>query len=97
MLSSRSFARTKWFDNVSKFLKAKESPALSVEFNLVDGTTLAVGQIWTEDDHIRLEVYEQGGEMSLRFLPYERIAQVMVRRQVEKDSCLAFTLTEETH
>jgi hypothetical protein len=97
MLSSRSFARTKWFDNVSKFLKAKESPALSVEFNLVDGTTLTVGRFWTEDDHARLEVYEQGGEMSLRFMPYERIAQVIVRRQPDKESCLSFTLTEETH
>ncbi len=97
MLSSRSFARTKWFDNVSKFLKVKESPALSVEFNLVDGTTLTVGRMWTEDDHIRLETYEQGGEMSLRFVPYERIAQVIVRRQPDKESCLSFTLTEETH
>ena len=97
MLSSRSFARTKWFDNVSKVLKAKESPALSVEINLVDGTTLPVGRIWTEDDHVRLEVYEQGGEMTLQFVPYERIAQVIVRRQADKDACLAFTLTEETH
>jgi hypothetical protein len=97
MLSSRSFARTKWFDNVSKFLKVKESPALSVEFNLVDGTTLAVGRIWTEDDHVRLETHEQGGDMSLRFVPYERIAQVIVRRQPDKESCLSFVLTEETH
>lgn len=97
MLSSRSFARTKWFDNISKFLKAKDSPALSVEFNLVDGTTLSAGRMWTEDDHIRLEVYEQGGDMSLRFMPYERIAQVIVRRQPDKESCLPFTLTEETH
>ena len=97
MLSSRSFARTKWFDNVTKFLKAKESPALSVEINLVDGTTLPVGRIWTEDDHVRLEVYEQGGEMTLQFVPYERIAQVIVRRQADKDACLAFTVTEETH
>ena len=97
MLSSRSFARTKWFDNVIKFLKEKDSPALSVEFNLVDGTTLAVGRIWTEEDHLRLEVYEQGGEMSLRIVPYERVAQVIVRRQPDKESCLPFTLTEETH
>ena len=97
MLSSRSFARTKWFDNVSKFLKKKESPAVSVELNLVDGSTLGIGRIWTEDDHVRLEVYEQGGELSLRFVPYERIAQVIVRRLADKDSCLAFTLTEETH
>ncbi len=97
MLSSRSFARTKWYDNVSKFLKAKEYPALSVDFSLVDGTTLAVGHIWTEDDQVRLEVYEPGGGMSLRFLPYERIAQVIVRGQADKDACLPFTLTEETH
>jgi hypothetical protein len=97
MLSSRSFARTKWFDNIGKFLKVKESPALSVEFNLVDGTTVTVGRMWTEDDHIRLETYEQGGGMSLRFVPYERIAQVIVRGQPDKDSCLSFTLTEETH
>jgi hypothetical protein len=97
MLSSRSFARTKWFDNVSKFLKDKGSPALSVEFNLVDGTALNVGRMWTEDDHIRLEVYEQGGETSLRFMPYERIAQVIVRGHADKESCLSFTLTEETH
>lgn len=97
MLSSRSFARTKWFDNISKFLKAKDSPALSVEFILVDGATMTVGRIWTEDDHIRLETYEQGGEMSLRFVPYERIAQVIVRRQPDKESCPSFTLTEETH
>ena len=97
MLSSRSFARTKWFDHISKFLKSKESPALSVEFKLVDGSTLVVGRIWTEDEHVRLEVYDQGGEMSLRFVPYERIAQIIVRRQADKDACLAFTLTEETH
>ncbi len=97
MLSSRSFARTKWFDNISRFLKSKDPQALSVELNLVDGVNLTVGRIWTEDDHLRLEIYEQGGEMSLRFLPYERIAQVIVRRQVDKDACLAFTLTEETH
>jgi hypothetical protein len=97
MLTSRSFARTKWFDNVSKFLKGRDSPALSVEFNLTDGANLTVGRIWTEDDHLRLEVYEQGGEMSLRFVPYERVAQVIVRRLADKDACLAFTLTEETH
>jgi hypothetical protein len=97
MLSSRSFARTKWYDNVSKFLKAKEYPALSVDFSLVDGITLAVGHIWTEDDQVRLEVYEPGGGTSLRFLPYERIAQVIVRGQADKDACLPFTLTEETH
>ena len=97
MLSSRSFARTKWFDNVSKFLKANDYPALSVEFNLVDGTTLTVGRIWTEDDQVRLEVHEPGGGASLRFLPYERIAQVIVRGQADKDGCLPFTLTEETH
>jgi hypothetical protein len=97
MLSSRSFARTKWFDHVSKFIRSEESPALSVEFNLVDGSTLAVGRIWTEDEHVRLEVYEQAGETSLRFVPYERIAQIIVRRQADKNGCLAFTLTEETH
>ena len=97
MLSSRSFARTKWFDHVSKLVKSNDAPALTVEFNLVDGSTLVVGRIWTEDEHVRLEVYEQGGEMSLRFVPYERIAQIIVRRQAAKDSCLAFTLTEETH
>ena len=97
MLSSRSFARTKWFDNVSRFLKANGYPALSVDFNLIDGTTLAVGRIWTEDDQVRLEVYEPGGGMSLRFLPYERVAQVIVRGQADKDACSAFTLTEETH
>jgi hypothetical protein len=82
---------------MSKFIKSTDSPALSVEFNLVDGSALVVGRIWTEDEHIRLEVYEQGGEMSLRFVPYERIAQIIVRRQANKDACLAFTLTEETH
>lgn len=97
MLSSRSFARTKWFDHVSKFMKSKESPALSVEFNLVDGSTLAVGHLWTEDDYVRLEVYEQAGEVSLRLVPYERIAQVIVRRQADKDTGLIFALTEETH
>jgi hypothetical protein len=97
VLTSRSFARTKWFDHVSKFIKSKESPALSVEFNLVDGSALVVGRIWTEDEHVRLEVHEQGGEMSLRFVPYERIAQITVRRHADKDACLSFTLTEETH
>ena len=97
MLSSRSFARTKWFDHVSKFIKSKESPALSVEFNLVDGSTLVVGRIWTEDEHVRLEVCEQGGEKSLRFVPYERIAQVTVRIQTDKSASPGFTLTEETH
>ena len=97
MLSNRSFPRMKWFDPISKFLKNKDSPAPSVEMNLVDGSTPVVGRIWTEDEHVRLEVYEQGGETSLRFIPYERIAQIIVRRQADKDACLSFTLTEETH
>ena len=97
MLSSRSFARTKWFDNVSKFLKSEDSQAVSVEFALVDDGTLSVRRFWTEDDHLRLEVYEQGGEVSLRFLPYEMVAQVIVRRQAAKNACPSFTLTEETH
>jgi hypothetical protein len=97
VLSSRSFARTKWFDHVNAFTKGKGSPALTVEFNLVDGSSLAISRIWTDDEHVRLEVYEQGGEMSLRLVPYERIAQIIVRRQADKDSCLGFNLTEETH
>ena len=97
MLSSRSFARTKWFDHVSKFMKSKEAPALTVELNLVDGSTLVVGRLWTEDEYVRLEVYDQGGETSLRLIPYERIAQIIVRKQADKDAGLAFILTEETH
>lgn len=97
MLSNRSFPRTKWFDPISKFLKNKDSPAPSVEMNLVDGSTLVVGRIWTEDDHIRLEVYEQGGELSLRFVPYERIAQIIVRRQADESRGSAFNLTEDTN
>jgi hypothetical protein len=96
MLNSRCFPRTKWFDPVSKFIKGKDSPAATVEFNLVDGSTIAVGHIWTEDDHVRLEVYEEGGEMSLRFVPYERIAQVIVRRQPDESGRRAFKLTEQT-
>ncbi len=97
MLNSRSFALTKWFHPVNAFIKSKGYPSPSLEVKLVDGSALVVERLWTDEEYLRLQVYEQGGEASLRFVPYQSISQIIVRRQADESGRPAFDLREDTH